>query len=104
MEIIINCTTYEYNRIKKYLTGETSVVVNQKKANQTAAMYQRLDFVSENISTPIRKETLYRNLRKKGYSFKRKTFCRDIEKLEENNLVKITLHRDDGFYSMIHKI
>lgn len=46
-------------------------------------------FILNNIKNKVKKETLYRRIRRKGYRKTRKTFARDLKELEISKYVKL---------------
>jgi len=90
MLIQITCNEDEYrNTLLSLIPDNVSIVRGVKSFRRV--FDHRLLFIKNNLSFPINKEILFRRLRKKGYSFGRKTLQRDLRALEADGVCELVI-------------
>ena len=104
MEVSLICSVEEYKKLKKILKEPNSVrVIHDDNSGTRSVIEKRIDQIKHALIFPMRKETLYRKLKKSGYVRSRKTFLRDLTILEKENFLKKEINYADGCYTMLLK-
>ena len=101
MIVQIICTEEEYERSIKPLGINNVRVIKELKNVRDG----RILFLKELLSFGITTEQFYRRVRKRGYSYSRRTLARDLNIMEEEGFCKIKIFRggSEGTYNIINK-
>ena len=97
--IRVDCTAKEILQIEKIL-GKHRIKLDGL-GNINLNLEKRRNKVYNHLEEGISVEKAYRKIRKTGFKFRRKTYTRDLNGLEERNLIRIDIIFNKGRTSKI---